>query len=525
MLTLSRKEQTALDRALFRQAGLSPLLLTEGAAHSLCRFILSHFPLKQKIRLFAGAGKNGGDAYALARLLSAFYDDVKIYETEAARERHEREEESAAAQMRKILFAMQCPPEPVSRFVPVKDALLIDGLFGTGFDASRGICAELRETIAAMERSRACGSTILAVDLPSGVDADTGEVCEGAVKADFSLSFVCPKRGMLSYPGRAHCGEIAIADLGIPAEVLRRCWPDADDVSVYGCDSDFVKSLRIERKKEAHKNCFGRLLVVAGSGEMPGAALLAVRAALRSGTGITECFSRPSVIAKLSSVCPEVLLSERSGEAAVDFARFKEKAARASACLIGPGLGREQELRAWIEWALREVQTLILDADALNLMSEEPDRFHQLCLEREQAQLPPVVLTPHPGEFGRLWPELQGKSRIGQALLAARHQQAIVVLKGAATLIAFPRGKGGLPELWINTSGNNGLAKGGSGDVLAGMIAALLAQKPEEPRMVAAAVWLHGAAADLCAEQKGERSLLPSELIETLPAAFSEAEW
>lgn len=549
MLTLSREEQKALDKYLIKDCGVDLFILMEGAAHSICRFVLNKFTTDTKIRVFAGAGNNGGDAYAVARLLSAFYRDVAVYETKEAKERCLSDTESATAKNRSLLKNLQIEVELTDKYKVESDCLIIDGVLGSGFDIERELNPNLSDVLDKIVRAKQRNCKVLSIDIPSGVDANTGHAIENAVHADYTVSFVYPKRGMSSYPGRDLAGEIIIGNLGIPKSIINKFLNNYPEYLVRICDKDFVKEQKIERATDGHKGTFGKVLVVAGSSSMPGAALLACGAALRSGAGLIKVFSSSNTCEAINKRWPEVITYTRkidftdivdnyrnnleviSDEVKQelennDFDKFKSVLEQVDVCLMGPGLGATQKYAEWIKYAIKNAKILILDADALNVIaeSEEKDTYIRLCQQRVIDHMMPVIMTPHPGEYIKLMPELVNSSRMEQAMEMCRQWSVILVLKGASTLTAIPQSNCQV-RLFANSSGNNGLAKGGSGDVLAGLIAGLVAQCKNEPKVVALSVYIHGYAADLLAERKNTRVILPSDVIEAFSEVFDELAW
>ncbi|MDO5732541.1 MAG: NAD(P)H-hydrate dehydratase [Eubacteriales bacterium] len=521
MFTLNRKQQVALDHYLVHEAGITIDLLMEAAAHAILRYLIDEVDESKELIFFTGPGNNGGDAYAAARLASGFFKHVTICESRSAREAVGVD--SPAMRMRKICKCMNLSFERAERFKPEAQMVLIDGLLGSGFEPERGLSDEWKQVFETLNRGRNMGCQIISIDIPSGVDATTGAVCELAVEADVTLSFVYPKTGVFSYPGRNYAGRIITANLGLPRAVLQRFMQSYDEYFLRVTDEDFIRSLKWARARDGHKGLYGNGFLIAGSVEMPGAALMAAEAALRSGIGRLRAMADEGLAMQYMAKLPELMLRsyDEVGSELCDDVISDLKLSEG--CLIGPGLGSNDSLWPLIEAAMIHCRSLILDADALNLISMDMERFRKLSAMRAKTQHMPVVLTPHPGEFARLAPDLSEKTRLEQAESFVRKYPSILVLKGAATVIAFPA-SGGELRMYLNESGNSGLSKGGSGDVLAGLMLGLLAQRPSDWRAVVAAVYLHGRAADLLMPSLGSRSLLPQDLIACFPELFRRLE-
>ncbi len=350
-------------------------------------------------------------------------------------------------------------------------AVVIDALFGAGLDRP------LTGRAAALAAAMTDGPPVLAVDLPSGVDSDTGAILGVAVRAAATVTFFRKKPGHLLYPGRALCGQLTLADIGIPAAVLAAIRPTAfeNGPALWGA------ALRAPAADD-HKFRRGHALVVSGGMTRTGAARLAAGAALRAGAGLVTLASPPGALAVNAAHLTAVMLRRIDG--AEDLAAALADP-RLTAVALGPALGTGEPERALVEAALAAPCPAVLDADALTLGAAEPERFFAAIAARPG----PVVLTPHEGEFARLFPDLAGKPRPESARAAAARAGASVVLKGPDTAIAAPDGR-----LAINSNAPPWLATAGSGDVLGGIVAGLLAQGMPGFEAAAAAVWLHGEA-------------------------------
>jgi NAD(P)H-hydrate epimerase len=410
--------------------------------------------------------------------------------------------------------------------------VIVDAIFGTGLTrAPSGIAAE---AITLINQS---GAYVVAVDLPSGLHSDTGVPYDPTVRADLTVTMALPKLGLWLYPGRAYAGTVEVADIGLPEgdcegtvpEVLRRGLspkPDGDcpqnpktaeDGQTYLLDSDHVRSLIPARRPDGHKGTFGTALIIAGSRGFSGAAILAGRAAVRSGCGLVH-LAIPSGIADIVESCVTEAVktslpqteSEAISPAALEL--LLELSADADAIAIGPGIGTDRRTRDLELAFLAEVEKpTVVDADGINNLAGRPDLLGCACAG--------LVLTPHPGEFSRLTglkPEEINADRIGVSRRFATGRKVVLVLKGASTVVAAPDGR-----VFVNPTGNSGLASGGTGDVLTGLITSLMAQGMSPLDAACAGVFLHGLAADIAVQSLTEYCLAAGDLPGYLCKAFA----
>ena len=384
--------------------------------------------------------------------------------------------------------------------------LLVDAIFGTGLNAPvKGISA------AAITLMNASGRPIVAIDLPSGLDGDRGSVLGTAITAALTVTLARPKRGLYLGVGPNHAGVVRVADIGIPADLIV-----AAKIPVTLLEAADIRPLLPARPRTAHKGTFGHAGIIAGSAGKTGAAAMAAMAALRIGTGLVTVAAPRSVSdvleAKLleAMICPVPetearMLSKQALEPLLAFAADK------TALAIGPGIGMHPETQALVHNLLVEAKRpMVLDADGLNAVAGHAD-----MLGRASG---PLILTPHPGEMARLLgttsAEVQ-RDRLGAASRLAREQNVCVVLKGAGTIVAAPDGR-----LAVNATGNPGMATAGTGDVLTGIIAGLLAQGLPAWEAACAGVYLHGLAGDLAASEQGEEGLIAGDVIRAIPRAI-----
>lgn len=492
------KSMADADARAIHVAGIpSTLLMTNAAAHVAKAAYELLPPDKRSAALFCGSGNNGGDGVAAALWLLRRGVCVRVFLVGERQKMTEDTMEMARRLMELGGCLEEFNPDSPEFHAGLKGfGVLVDAMFGVGLRAPlKGKAAR------AAALMNASGIPVVAADISSGVFADSGAVRGEAVRATKTVTFSLAKPGHFSQPGCLYTGELEIADIGIPREYL-----EDFDCGVYAVTEADV--CLPPRDRLGHKGDFGRVLIVGGSVGYTGAPVLSARAAQRLGAGLVslgvprEIY--PIAAVKLDEAMPFPLACDESGllteEALPEILRRLETC---DVCVLGPGLGRSEAVAGLVrEIVSRCEKPMVADADALFALSQSPEVL-QSCGHR-------LVLTPHEGEFLRLGGGLTG-DRISDARDFVRKTGCALVLKGHRTLSAFPDG-----EVHISTTGNPGMAKGGSGDVLAGAIGALLCRMPVKDA-VTAAVWICGRAGDLCAEKLGETGLLPSDVIETLP--------
>ncbi|HEY8340638.1 MAG TPA: NAD(P)H-hydrate dehydratase, partial [Egibacteraceae bacterium] len=504
MLPLFRPEQVrAMDERAFGR-GVDPLALMERAAGHLARAILAAGGRGYGLRvaLLCGKGNNGGDGIAAARRLRAAGAAPVVCLVAG----EEGLSHDAAVQLARWRALGGRVTDSVHAALTGAD-VAVDCLLGTG---ARGEPrSPYREAIAALDEARAGGAAVVACDIPSGVDADTGAVADVAVRADVTVTLGAHKRGLWLWPARRHCGRIVLGDLGIV---------DSDDAEVARVlEPADVAALVPPPAPDSHKRSRGVVVVVAGSPGMTGAAALVARGAMGAGAGLVTVASSPAALARVAPVVPEALtaaLPDDDPDAA--FAALGGLLARADAVAIGPGLGHAETTVALVRRLVREVEVpIVLDADGLNAFRGDGD-----ALADHRAPL--LVVTPHAGELARL---VRGSASAAAEVTAQRVTlvpekaaawRAVVVAKGPGTLVAAPDGR-----VWINPTGTAALASGGTGDVLTGITSALVAQRAEADS-VAAAVWLHGRAGQLAGSGRAARAVTALDVVARLHAVLEE---
>lgn len=490
------KEMKAMDTHAITVVGIPSDTLMRRAASGGAEAAKEMLGSKEKKTVvFCGSGNNGGDGIAMAAFLHEAGYPVECIMVGSR--------EKMTGDSRLMLQWLWSIGGVLADYEEERDylsgaALIVDALFGTGL--SRNISGKYETLIAKINES---GIPVLACDIPSGISADTGEILGCAVKADVTVTFNLPKTGQLLPPGTEYTGRLIVHDIGIPQE-------SRDTVEFAGeyVTEELVFSWLPKRKLESHKGDYGKVLMLCGSRGYTGAAALAARGALRTGAGLVYLGVPEAVYPILAAKLDEPVVFPLPGNGNGRFGRMAageipEHLRDKDAVLVGPGIGRCYDTESVVDAVLRYAKCpIILDADGINVLEGHIDRLHRASA--------PVVLTPHEGEFRRLGGDLS-QGRLAGAKALAEKTGAVIVLKGYRTIVAAPDGR-----IFVNSTGNPGMATGGSGDVLSGILACLLGQGMEPAEAAAAAVWIHGKAGDAAAAQKGTRSMLPSDMIDAL---------
>jgi len=484
---LTSAEMSDADRRTI--AGGTPGVALMAAAGRVVADAVSRLRRGRPVTVVCGPGNNGGDGFVLARMLAERNTPVRMM---LVGERAKLKGDAAMAAARWAGAVEAATPDAVD-----PDHVVVDALFGAGLD--REVTGLPRMMIEAMNRVHA---PVVAVDLPSGINGTTGMVMGVAVRATETITFFRAKPGHLLLPGRLHCGTLAIADIGIPASVLETIKPKtfANRPALWR-DSFPVP------KPEGHKYARGHVVVVSGGLSTTGAARLAARGALRAGAGLVTIASPADALAVNAAASLAIMVRRVDGVAALS--EFLADTRR-NAVVLGPGGGTGTDMVRQVQEALGSAAAVVLDADALTSFASEPEAL--FAASRSRAA--PVVMTPHDGEFARLFNTLEQsahvRSKLEKARAAAALSGAVVLLKGADTVVAAPDGRASIAD---NAPGT--LATAGAGDVLAGMVAALLAQHLPAFEAASAAVWLHGEAAAAFGP-----GLISEDLPEALPAVY-----
>jgi NAD(P)H-hydrate epimerase len=493
MKTVSATEMRELERRTI-EAGISGEELMRHAGQAVADraqdILASHSG--HSILLIAGTGNNGGDVFAAATELSKNDIDIEVWLCGS----QNQIKGDAQLHLKKMIRAGIIPKEirSANDLLPkTNPSLIVDGLLGTGSKgAPRGFMAPLIEWI----NEESLYASVLSVDIPSGIDADTGIAEGAAVRADITVAIGLPKTGLIRPEALPYVGNVEVADIGIPPEFV-------EDAA--GCEeAELIDRSDISlprRERDSHKGTYGHVLLVGGSVGYTGAIAMAARAAVRSGVGLVSVLTPAEVYPIVAQACGPEAMVHPIQDIEIPMVDFSGRWKKTTAVLIGPGLGQSP---AVIEKLLRDCTVpLVLDADAL-------------CVTPEKiaAAKCPVVLTPHPGEFERLF-RTPVTDRWTQAKEAAEKTGKIIVLKGPGTVIADSEKK-----LEINMTGNPGMATGGSGDVLAGLLTGLLGQGMDPFNAAITAVYLHGIAGDIAAHDFTQPALIATDIIEALPDAF-----
>ncbi|MGA8531030.1 MAG: NAD(P)H-hydrate dehydratase [Acidobacteriaceae bacterium] len=509
MKILTADEMRAVDRVTSERFGVDSLDLMRSAGAAVARFVLREYPDRRRIAVLCGKGNNGGDGFVAAHELANGGCDVRVL---LLGRPADLKGDAKAAFGAMGLVPVLAPDDAALGAAEVQTLLtsadlFIDAVVGTGFTPPlRGIAATLRD------RVNALATPVVAVDLPSGWDADSREIeVKGAFRASSVVTFTAPKLAHVSgnLTGSA-TGPIVVAPIGSPDKAI----VSSTGLTWAGSSKTMTEQ---PRTADSNKGLYGHVLLVAGGRGKSGAPAMASLAALRAGAGLVTAAVPESILPSVAAITPELMtfpLREGSrGEVDVSNLQpnvLKALTERATVIAMGPGLGPEPE--AFVLGLIQKTQLpLVLDADALNILAKHPEKI--------DGRKRTMILTPHPGEMGRLagisTKEVQARREPLAREFATKHHVTLV-LKGWRTLIAHPDGR-----IAINTTGNPGMAKGGSGDILTGIVAAILAQFPDHPdQAVEAAVYLHGLAADFALREQDEHTLLATDTVGHLFHAF-----
>ncbi len=510
MKLCTAEEMRRLDRKTIEECGLPGVVLMENAGRGAAVLTREHFGelAGRKVAVLCGRGNNGGDGFVMARIFHGWGALVRVFllgQREQVRGDARINLEVALKMGLELVEIDQ--DERLDRLDLAGVELVVDAILGTGLNSEvRGL---YRSVIENLNRSNL---PVVAVDIPSGLDSDSGRILGAAVRADLTVTFGLPKIGLMLPPGEGLVGRLKVVDIGIPPHVLAEAAPDRELVL-----EETLAGLLAHRANDGHKGRYGHVLVVAGSTGKTGAAALASLAAARTGAGLVTLAGpaslNPVLEAKVTEVMTEPLPESDPGyldEEALN--RVLELAGGKSVLALGPGItdrkGSRRLVRALVEQA---ELPMVIDADGLNSLAAET-----AVLKKARRE---IVLTPHPGEMARLTgltTEQIQADRLGAASSFAAEHGVIVVLKGYRTVIAAPDGR-----LFLNTTGGPHMASGGMGDVLTGMVAGLIAQGLTPLDAARLGVFVHGLAADKAAAAKGPVGILASDLLAWLPGLWS----
>lgn len=515
MKVVTADEMRSIDTKTIEEYGIPSHVLMERAGLAVTLKIKEIFN-PRKVIVIAGSGNNGGDGLVVARHLYNEGWDVRVFLT------NKPEELKGDAYLQyKIISRLGLKTYSLKELISDRssllahDAIVVDALLGTGL--SKDITGTLADIVNFINKSNA---KVISIDIPSGISSDTGQIMGVAIEADYTVTFGLPKRGHLLHPGAKYTGKLIVEDIGFPKELL-----ESDKLNVELIMKEDISPLVPPRPRYSHKGNYGHVLIVAGSKGKTGAALMAAKACLRSGAGLVTLGIPESLSNVFQSRVTEEMtlslpdrgdgtLSQEAVKIIIDFLNNK-----ATTLAIGPGIGVSPDTKKILKNLIRNSNVpMVIDADGINSLKGE-----RAVLSKANS---PIILTPHPGEMARLlYKRGRGKilinvqdiekERIDIALSFSEETGVYLVLKGVPTVIAEPNGK-----VYINSTGNPGMASAGTGDVLTGMISGFLSQGLLPVHASILGVYMHGFAGDIVASEKGEHSLIASDIINTIPFAF-----
>lgn len=472
----SNKEAKAIDTHAIGTIGFPGLVLMEKAAMTIAAVVMERETKDSRILAVCGVGNNGGDGIAAARILHAQGYPAAI--TIIGQSDNMSEETKKQLE---IAIGCNVPVLPLTSITDGQFDIMLDGVFGIGL--SRNV-EDIYEQI--IDEVNESGAKIYAIDIPSGIHGGTGQVLNTAIKADVTITFGVNKIGLVLYPGCEYAGEVIVGDIGFPKESV-----ESVESNIYMYEPEDLYNMP-KRKAHSHKGTYGKVLIVAGSETMSGACYLAAKAAYTAGAGLVKVVSPSCNRDILLSMLPEILFSARE--------ELAEGVDWADAIVIGPGLGLDKEAEEMVKYVIENSPVpTVIDGDGI-----------RLCRNLKESLSDNFILTPHVKEMSYLTglcvPELQ-EDIIGTTKSSAEKWNCIIAQKDARTVVSDGM------ECYINVSGNNGMATGGSGDVLAGLIGGLLGQKADIFEAAKLGVYVHGLAGDVMAEKKGMYSLMASDII------------
>jgi hydroxyethylthiazole kinase-like uncharacterized protein yjeF len=514
VIVLSPSTMRKADLTAIEKFNIPGMVLMENAGLHVAQAVKEVF-IKQKkysdkcVAIICGKGNNGGDGFVAARHLANDGYSVDVFVLAK-----ENEIKGDALSNLEIIKKMDIPIKTVTTsedmaMMEMKCkcvSVIVDAIFGTGIKGEiHGIA---QEAIRIINNSK---SYIIAVDIPSGISGQTGKVLGVATKANETVTMAALKMGLVLYPGASYAGKIHVVDIGMPKKVLCDLQPEG-----FLTDREEVISLFKPYPPYAHKGNFGRVFIIAGSRGMAGAAALAAKAAVHCGAGLVTLGIPKSlndiIQVKVTEAMTAPLPETADGTLSLDcLEQALAFSVKCDAVALGPGLSQHEETKRFVKNFVMECPVpMVIDADALNALAESPDVFTKTSA--------PVLITPHPGEMARLLKVASSdieQDRIAAVKRGVSMWGCTVLLKGARSLIGHTDGR-----LWINPTGNPGMATGGSGDVLTGMTAALIARAMATHEAAVAGAYIHGMAGDLAADEMGQISLAAGDIIRFLPRAF-----
>lgn len=504
MKICTAEQMRRIDRTASDLGGIPSVVLMENAAMACVREI-EKLNVK-KIAIFCGKGNNGGDGLAIARHLFNMGFEVEVFLVFGSDFSGDALINYDILEKMGVHITELTDASPLEYYISVSD-LTVDAVFGTGVHGEiDGIAYDVIGAINTYSKK------ILSVDIPSGINSDSGEVCKIAVRADVTVTFAAYKVGMFLYPGADYMGKIVTSDISIPKYIIDEC-----RVEIEAVDKALAKKLMPVRKNNSHKGDYGKIFIVGGSLGMSGAVTLAANAALKCGAGlvtvgIPDCLNGVMEV-KVTEAMTLPLPSENGALTEDALPRILEQMRTSDVLLIGPGMGRSEQTQSLVcEILLKSQIPTIVDADALFAVAENIDILSSCGCN--------LIFTPHEAEFARLLALPVGdvsRDRLSLAKEFATDNGVTLVLKGHHTIVTSPAGM-----QFVNTSGNSGMATGGSGDTLAGMLAAFASVSEDETDAATAAVYTHGLAGDFAAKKLGEISLTAGDICDNIHEAITD---
>jgi len=502
---LSAEQMRNIDRRATEKFGIPSIVLMENAAIAVVRELIQHYPNAERASVFCGGGQNGGDGFAVARHLENhgiaptifLLGDPKKLSDES------RTNYSSCLQLGLPVKRLQTGEAVDEALAAASQSdVIVDAIFGTGLNRP----AEKLHA-AAIDGITDLRLPIVAVDIPSGLNASSASVSGPAIRADLTVTFAQPKIAHIFYPASEYCGVVIVADISIPSAAV-----DVEPATIELLTASGIARRFPVRAKDSHKGTYGHLVIVAGSEGRSGAAALATRAALRGGVGLVTVATDPFTASVVLGHCPEAMTQSGEGKigSPTELATFISEH---SAAVVGPGLSDDDQSWEFVRSLLQRIdQPCVIDASALNAFRDQISLLKHRGAER--------ILTPHPGELSRLLgvstTEIQS-DRMAAARQAAERSACVVLLKGHQSIIADPDGR-----LAVNPTGNPGLAAGGTGDVLSGLLGALLAQGLDAFEAACAGAFIHGSAADRIATERSEIGIRAMEIADRIPETIEQ---
>lgn len=505
MKIATREAIKEIDRMAVEKYGIPELVLMENAGRAVANVVQREFPDRGSIAVFCGGGNNGGDGFVAARHLISAGKKVTTYLLK------NKNEYSGSARIN--LDSLSKISKDVKRLRSnfsnyQKSELVVDSIFGTGLKREiKGPYRKIIETINSLETPK------VAVDLPSGIDADKGIPLGAAVTADVTVTFVCPKLGISTYPGLDHCGKIYVAGISTPKAV-------EDKISCELITFEKCRSVIRKRPADTHKGSYGHTLIIAGSSGKTGAAALCAHASVRSGSGLVTVGVPGSIAGSVDEKLTEAMSVSFKDEGRGFFSESSLKQATSAlssktSLAVGPGMSVNQDTEKFLLKILKESHVpVVADADAVNIIAENKNLLKKLKV--------PVVLTPHPGEMARLVGKAPGEIQLSRAEHAEKFAVShgcYVVLKGARSVVAAPDGR-----VFINPTGNPGMSSGGMGDVLTGVISGLISQKYSPLQACVLGTFVHGLSGDIASKEKGPSGITATDVADSVPRALKQVQ-